>query len=226
MALYAIGDLHLSLGSEKPMDIFQGWQDHVQRIEANWRRLIREEDTVLLCGDISWAMKLEECGPDFSFIQSLPGTKVLIKGNHDYWWTTRKKMERFCQENGFSSIRFLQNDCYVYGEEVLCGTRGWLFDLNDPQDEKVHNRELGRLRLSLESAQGRPVIAFLHYPPLYQTQVEQDFIDLLKEYGVKQCFYGHLHGKSCAYAFQGEYEGIQFRLISADYLGFCPLFIK
>ena len=226
MALYAIGDLHLSLGGEKPMDIFSGWQDYVQRTEANWRRLVCEDDTVLLCGDSSWAMKLEECGADFSFLQSLPGTKVLIKGNHDYWWTTRAKMERFCQENGFSSIRFLQNDCHMYGDTALCGTRGWLFDLNDPQDEKVHNRELGRLRLSLEAAKGRPAIAFLHYPPIYQSQVEQDFIELLNAYGVRQCFYGHLHGKSCNYAFQGEYQGIQFRLISADYLGFCPIFVK
>lgn len=226
MALYAIGDPHLSLGAEKPMDIFCGWQDYTQRLAANWQRLVTPQDTVLLCGDISWAMKLEACMADFSFLNTLPGRKILLKGNHDYWWTTRAKMERFCAENGFDTLHFLQNDSYVEGDVTICGTRGWLFDLEDPQDEKVHNRELGRLKASLESAKKPPIIAFLHYPPIYQNQIEHDFIDLLKAHGVSRCYYGHLHGKSCNYAFQGDYEGISFRLISADYLGFCPIFIS
>lgn len=227
MALYAIGDLHLSLNGKKSMDIFSGWEDYINRIQVNWHKLISADDTVVLCGDSSWAMKMHDDIDDFSFIDALPGKKIILKGNHDYWWSTLHKMNTFCEEQGFQSISFLNNNAYVYKQYAICGTRSWFFDLEDAGDEKVFARELGRLKSSLEAADNSlQRIAFLHYPPIYQNQVTNEIIDLLKEYDVKECYYGHLHGKTCNYAFQGDYEGISFKLISADFLNFTPYFIK
>ena len=223
MAIYTIGDLHLSLGCEKPMDIFPGWQGYMEKLERHWNTLVRPEDTVVLAGDTSWAMKLEDTVADFSFLQRLPGQKLLLKGNHDYWWTTVKKMERFLQENGFDSLHILHNNSILAEGLAVCGTRSWMFDVGEPHDEKVMNRELGRLRASLDAAQeGAERVAFLHYPPVYPNANAQQVIDLLKEYNVKRCFYGHLHGNAIRFAVQGMVDGIEYRLISADALAFCP----
>lgn len=223
MAIYTIGDLHLSLGCEKPMDIFPGWQGYMEKLERHWNTLVRPEDTVVLAGDTSWAMKLEDTVADFSFLQRLPGQKLLLKGNHDYWWTTVKKMERFLQENGFDSLHILHNNSILAEGLAVCGTRSWMFDVGEAHDEKVMSRELGRLRASLDAAQeGAERVAFLHYPPVYPNANAQQVIDLLKEYNVKRCFYGHLHGNAIRFAVQGMVDGIEYRLISADALAFCP----
>ena len=223
MAIYTIGDLHLSLGCEKPMDIFPGWQGYMEKLEHHWNTLVRPEDTVVLAGDTSWAMKLEDTAEDFSFLHRLPGQKLLLKGNHDYWWTTVKKMERFLQEKGFDSLHILHNNSILAEGLAVCGTRSWMFDVGEPHDEKVMNRELGRLRTSLEAApEGAERVAFLHYPPVYPNANAQQVIDLLKEYNVKRCFYGHLHGNAIRFAVQGMVDGIEYRLISADALAFCP----
>lgn len=223
MAIYTIGDLHLSLGCEKPMDIFPGWQGYMEKLEHHWNTLVHPEDTVVLAGDTSWAMKLEDTAADFSFLQRLPGQKLLLKGNHDYWWTTVKKMERFLQEKGFDSLHILHNNSILAEGLAVCGTRSWMFDVGEPHDEKVMNRELGRLRASLEAApEGAERVAFLHYPPVYPNANAQQVIDLLKEYNVKHCFYGHLHGNAIRFAVQGMVDGIEYRLISADALAFCP----
>ena len=223
MAIYTIGDLHLSLGCEKPMDIFPGWQGYMEKLERHWNTLVRPEDTVVLAGDTSWAMKLEDAVADFSFLQRLPGQKLLLKGNHDYWWTTVKKMERFLQENGFDSLHILHNNSILVEGLAVCGTRSWMFDVGEAHDEKVMNRELGRLRASLDAAQeGAERVAFLHYPPVYPNANAQQVIDLLKEYNVKRCFYGHLHGNAIRFAVQGMVDGIEYRLISADALAFFP----
>lgn len=169
MAIFVIGDLHLSLGADKPMDKFPGWQGYVQRIRENWLRLVTPGDTVVLAGDTSWGMKLEEAAPDFEFLEQLPGQKLLLKGNHDYWWTTARKMETYFEEQGFHSLHLLHNNAYHVEGLALCGTRSWLFEPDEPHDEKVMNRELGRLRASLQAAgdSGEEKIVFLHYPPVY-----------------------------------------------------------
>ena len=149
MSLFVIGDLHLSLGEDKPMDVFSGWNDYVQRLENNWRRLITDDDTVVIAGDISWAMKLEETLTDFRFIHSLPGKKLLLKGNHDYWWATKKKMDEFISVNHLDSLSILFNNAFRVGEYAVCGTRGWFLENEAPEDIKVLNREVGRLKMSL-----------------------------------------------------------------------------
>lgn len=222
MAIFTIGDLHLSLSGEKPMDIFPGWQDYVPRLEAHWRALVKPEDTVVLAGDTSWAMRLADCAADFSFLESLPGRKVLLKGNHDYWWCTMAKMRAFLAENGFSSLDFLHNNCVLVQDVALCGTRGWLFDQGQPHDEKVMARECGRLEASLQAAGEREKIVFLHYPPVYPNANAEEVTALLHAYGVRRCFYGHLHGGAIRYAVQGEVDGVEYRLVSADSVQFCP----
>ncbi len=228
MALYAIGDLHLSFGSDKPMDSFFGWDHYVERLEANWRSLVTEEDTVVIAGDVSWGMSLEEARPDFAFLQSLPGKKILLKGNHDYWWTTRKKMDAFLAECGFESLRILHNDTVVVEDRVaICGTRGWFYDAEADADKKVLSREIGRLQMSAEAAKatGLPVIGFLHYPPVFGDTVCRDMVDALRSAGIDRCYYGHVHGYGIHNAFNGVFEGIQLKLISADALSFIPLHI-
>lgn len=223
MAVFVIGDLHLSLGTDKPMDVFPGWEGYLPKLEHNWRTLIQPEDTVVLAGDTSWAMNLQDAHADFAFLQTLPGHKWLLKGNHDYWWTTTRKMERFLQESGFDTLHILHNNACVIGQTALCGTRGWPFDDVAAQGEKLMAREAGRLRMSLQAAQEIPhKIAFLHYPPVYPGASAQELIAVLQDFGVTECYYGHLHGKSIRFAVQGEVDGIRYRLISADGLGFCP----
>ena len=230
MALFAIGDLHLSLGCDKPMDIFSGWQDYVQRLEAHWRRDVTPGDTVVLAGDTSWAMKLEDCRADFAFLQSLPGRKLLLKGNHDYWWTTRSKMERFAADCGFDSLHFIHNNAYLAGDLAIAGTRGWMFEQGEAHDAKMAAREAGRLEMSLAAAETQwpqaEALAFLHYPPLYAGLRADNMLQVLHRHGVRRCFYGHLHGLSIKKAAQGLVDGIDYTFISADALEFRPLAIN
>ena len=219
MALYAIGDLHLSLTADKPMEVFgPAWENYTERIGDALSRLTAG-DVLVLAGDTSWAMKLEDCSADFAFLQNLPGRKLLLKGNHDYWWTTMAKMNAYLAANGFDSLSFLHNNCVFAEGLALCGTRSWLFDAGQPHDEKVMSRECGRLRASLEAAEKA---VFLHYPPVYPQADAGEVVALLREYGVKRCFYGHLHGPSIPRAVQGELDGIEYKLISADALRFFP----
>ncbi len=226
MAVYAIADLHLSLGTDKPMDVFSGWSDYVKRLESNWRKLITDEDTIVIAGDISWAMRLEECDEDFAFIHSLPGKKILIKGNHDYWWGTKKKIEEYIEEKGFYSIRILFNNSYSADGLAICGTRGWNYESVGEKDTRILNREIGRLEMSIAEAEksGFTPIVFLHYPPVYDTIVCEEIINTLKSHNIKHCYYGHLHGAAThRHAIVGEFEGINFHLISCDYTGFYPV---
>lgn len=220
MALYAIGDTHLSLGGNKPMDVFGGaWENYVDKLLKGFS-VVEPEDTVVLCGDLSWGMSLEEAEPDFAFLNALPGKKLLLKGNHDYWWSTAAKMERFFREKGFDTFRLLHNNCHSYGEIALCGTRGWFYDIKAGQ--KVFNRELIRLEASLKAAGERDKLCFLHYPPRYQGYTCGEIIELLERYGVKACYYGHLHGGSHRLAMEGNYDSVEYHLIAADYLDFQP----
>ena len=229
MSLFALGDLHLSLGEDKPMDVFSGWNDYVQRLEENWKKLVRDDDTVVLAGDISWAMKLEQTLVDFQFIHSLPGKKLLLKGNHDYWWSTKRKMDTFLQKNNLDSIQILFNNAFFFFLYAVCGTRGWFLENDTPEDIKVLNREVGRLRMSLDEALklgGEPIV-FLHYPPYYRGVECPEIMDVLTEYGVKKCYYGHIHGKkNFRLAYEGEYKGVGFRLISCDKVGFMPVLVR
>ena len=220
MALYAIGDTHLSLSCNKPMDVFGGaWENYVDKLVDGFS-VVNPEDTVILCGDLSWGMSLEQAEADFAFLDQLPGKKLLMKGNHDYWWTTAKKMNRFFQEKGFESFSLLHNNCHFYNDVALCGTRGWFFEENG--DPKVFNRELIRLETSLKAAGEKEKFCFLHYPPRYQGYICQEIVDLLEQYRVKACYYGHLHGGSHRLAMEGMYNSVEYHLVSADYLGFKP----
>lgn len=229
MSLFTIADLHLSFGTDKPMDVFSGWDNYVDRLQENWLKLITENDTVVIAGDISWAMKLSETTEDFEFINSLPGKKILLKGNHDLWWDTVSKINRQLDEHGFDSIKVLFNNSFVIGDYAVCGTRGWTLESETDEDKKILSRECGRLRMSLDSAKesGGEPIAFLHYPPIFGNQVQEDIIDILIEYGVKKCYYGHIHGRNLIKnAFNGEYKGINFKLVSCDALGFMPALVR
>lgn len=229
MAVYTIGDLHLSLGGEKPMDIFAGWGNYTARLTENWHNIVAPQDTVVIVGDVSWAMTLEQAVTDFAFINELPGSKIIVKGNHDYWWSTMKKMAGWAQDNGFDTIRFLFNNAYVVEGLGICGTRSWFYDETEYENDKVFARELGRFKASiaaLDRTQCRNIAAFLHYPPIYRDNIVQDIITMLKDNGIARCYYGHLHGASIEYAFNGVYEGIDFRLVSADNLKFAPYKIQ
>lgn len=228
MSLYVIGDLHLCKGDpSKTMEVFPGWQDYQQRIEKNWLEMIREDDTIVLAGDISWGMSLEQAAPDFRFIDGLPGRKIILKGNHDYWWSTMKKMGDFLAAEGIGSISILHNNHYRYGEYGICGTRGWVngTDTKDVQDEKVLKREVQRLEMSIKSAlsEGLEPIVFLHYPPIFATNFNYDILDILYRYKIKECYYGHIHGRSAhELCIKNTYDDINFHLIAGDYLQFIP----
>ena len=227
MSLFAIADLHLSLGEDKPMDIFAGWDNYVERLTKNWNTLVTDDDTVMIAGDISWAMKLEQTYTDFKYIDDLPGKKIFLKGNHDYWWTTLSSMQRFLDKNGLNTLHFLHNNAVTVEGVSLCGSRGWMFEEGERAEGSITARELGRIRRSLAAAPPEnEKILFLHYPPIFGQQVIPEFFDAMKEYGVKQCFYGHLHGGAIPLAYQGEFFGVDCRLISADYLKFCPIKIR
>ena len=224
MSLFVLGDPHLSFGAAKPMDVFTGWDNHVRRLEENWRGIVRDEDTVVLPGDISWAMTLEQALPDFQFLHGLPGTKVILKGNHDYWWTTRKKTEALWEAHGLTSLRLLHNNAIPAGGAALCGSRGWFFDCEEAEDRKVLLREAGRLRTSIQEGKkiGGTLCVFLHYPPIAGGHRCEEIFGVLVQEGVRRCWYGHLHGASLPWAFKGAAEGISFDCVSADALQFVP----
>ena len=238
MSIFAIADLHLSLSTNKPMDVFgPGWQNYVARLEEAWRGKIKDGDTVLIPGDISWGISMDEALSDLQFIESLPGTKILSKGNHDYWWGTNKKVEDFLTEKGLTSMKVLKNNGFVVENTLVAGTRGWLLPENPESkeaDEKIYLREVGRLERSLQDALQKwesdgtepgslRRVAMLHYPPIYDPRRSNGFTDTLEKYGVELCLYGHLHGRGHLKAYNGEKNGVEYRLISADYLRFDPV---
>ena len=228
MALYAIGDLHLCLGAPKPMDIFGGaWTGYMEKLKEGVS-VIGPEDTTVLLGDLSWALDLQSAQPDFAWINEIPGRKIILKGNHDYWWSTAAKFYKFCEEQGFSDMYILNNNCYEYGDWAICGTRGWFFEeeRGTQHDEKVFKRELLRLEASLQSAGDMQKLVFLHYPPRYKGYTCEPILELLERYGVSRCFYGHLHGASHGLAMEGLWDGIDFRLVSADKLDFKPFLVN
>lgn len=225
MGLYAIGDLHLGLSVDKPMDVFGNvWKNHTEKIREGFSRL-SADDTVMLCGDLSWGMTLDEALEDFRFLDALPGRKIIVKGNHDYWWNTASKMNAFFAAHGLRTLHILHNNSYTYGSYGLCGTRGWFRDeetADAAHNQKVLNREVLRLEQSLRSAGDAQLLCFLHYPPLQHGYECPQILETLQRYNVHRCFYGHLHGKGHYSAIEGEQYGIDFSLISADYLAFKP----
>lgn len=224
MAIFTIGDLHLPLGIDKPMNKFGSqWDNYVDRIASNWSAVVHDDDTVVLPGDFSWATYIEQARRDFEYLEALPGKKILLKGNHDYWWTTMSKLNEFIVKNEFDSISFLQNNSYTGDGISICGTRGWIYPAWNSfaeADEKYFMREVGRLELSLKSAQTDKIYVFTHYPPMSRACEGNAFTDMMKKYGVKRCYYGHLHGYSHANRIPDESDGIEYKLVSSDYLRF------
>lgn len=224
MALYAIGDLHLCLGANKPMDVFGGnWLGYMDKLKEGVS-CITDADTTVLLGDLSWALDLENAEKDFAWIDEIPGRKIILKGNHDYWWSTASKFYKFCDAKGFKEQYILNNNHYEYDGWAICGTRGWFFeeDVSGQHDEKVFKRELLRLEASLKSAGDLPKLVFLHYPPRYKGYECPEILELLEKYEVRRCFYGHLHGPSHKLAMEGLWDGVEYRLVAADYLNFKP----
>ena len=224
MALYAIGDLHLCLGAAKPMDVFGGaWVGYMDKLREGLS-VIGPDDTTVLLGDLSWSLNLENAGADFAWINEIPGRKIILKGNHDYWWSTASKFYGFCKDNDFENQWILNNNFYEYNGWAICGTRGWFFEeeRSGEHDEKVFKRELLRLEASLRAAGDLPKLVFLHYPPKYKGYDCPEIIELMKRFGVTRCFYGHLHGPSHGLAMEGPWDGVDYKLVSADYLNFKP----
>ena len=225
MTLYAIGDLHLSLGTNKPMDVFGGdWINYKEKLEAGFQ-ILEYNDVCVLCGDISWGMSLDESLKDFLFIENLPGRKIILKGNHDYWWNTAAKMKAFFNANSIKSIDILHNNCFRFDDVAVCGTRGWMFDdeLTVSQNERITTREISRLRTSLNAAADAKIkICFFHYPPRFKNTICSDMISVMNDFGVKKCRYGHLHGEGHRLAVRGIVEGIEYEIVSADFLDFIP----
>jgi len=230
MSIYTISDLHLAFGVDKPMDIFgYGWENYMERTETNWINTVNDQDTVIIGGDISWGTYLDDIKPDFDFIESLPGKKILLKGNHDYWWESLTKLKRFTDEMGYKTIEFLHNTSILAQDTAICGTRGWIDPSTDnfkKDDEKIYLRELGRMELSLKEGikyNPKKIIAVLHYPPVTKDKtINQDYLELFKKYSVSTCIDGHLHSNSHKNAFEGQVDNIEFKLVSADYVHFTP----
>lgn len=230
LAIYAISDLHLAISIDKPMDVFGWkWSNYMDKLKNNWLETITDNDIVIIPGDISWATYVDQAKADFEFIDSLPGRKIISKGNHDYWWTTHRKLQQFLAAHGFTTIEFMQNNSYNLGNVVVCGTRGWISPGDDgfsSEDSKIYNRELQRLELSLKSAvieEGKYIVVAMHYPPFNSKKEPTGFVELMCRYNVNLCIYGHLHGESYKSAVVGNNNGLEFRLISADYLDFKPI---
>ena len=227
MSLFAISDLHLSLKGDKPMDVFgDRWEQHHLKLQKNWMEVVGDGDTVIIGGDISWALKLDEAVEDFQFIHALPGRKIFFKGNHDYWWQSYAKVKKALPR----SICAVQNNYCSYENKIaICGTRGW----NTPgstnfseQDERVYQRELIRLELSFSRAKKygfEQSVAVLHYPPFGPDLEDSEFVSIMHKYNVKTCLYGHLHGEDHCRAFMGEKDGITYYFTASDYLEFRPL---
>ena len=237
MSIFTIADLHLSFSVNKPMDVFGArWTDYINKIRKNWCAIVSEEDTVIIPGDISWAIDYNEAIKDFEFIESLPGKKILGKGNHDYWWGTMAKNNGFCEKNKFKSISFLFNNAYKIDDYIICGTRGWYVDEklqntsnDDVEYQKIVNREALRLKMSLDEAKklqenNEKILVFFHFPPVFNNFVCTELISILQEYEIEQCYFGHIHG-SYSIPKTTRYNGISFTLVSADYLNFVPLIL-
>ena len=225
MALYAIGDLHLAFGADKPMDVFGGaWEGYVDKLRRGLER-IGPEDTTVILGDVCWALELAGAKEDFAFVSAIPGRKIILKGNHDYWWSTAAKFYRFCEENGFADMHILHNNSYEYKGFALCGTKGWFYEEEQQgsHDEKIFRRELIRLEASLQAAGDMPKLCFLHYPPRYRGYTCPEILELLKKYRAAACYYGHLHSDSHKLAIEGDFDGTHFQLVSADYINFTPV---
>jgi len=227
MSIYAISDLHLSFNTDKPMNIFgDNWKNHEKKIQESWITTIKNEDTVLLPGDFSWGMTFEEAKLDFEYLNRLPGRKIMLKGNHDYWWGTLNKIKAFFKSNNFNDIDILYNNSYLVEDKIICGTRGWTISGNDEENEKIYKRELLRLEISLKDGinkygESKEIIVCMHYPPTNDTLMENsEFIQIMKKYNVKKCVYGHLHGEAHKEAIEGDIGGIEIKLISCDYTGF------
>ena len=231
MSIYVIGDLHLPFGIDKPMDIFGGkWEGYTDKLKEDWIQKIKPDDTVILAGDFSWATYLKDTYKDFEYINNLPGKKIMLKGNHDYWWTTVKNMKKYLEENSFNNIEFLHNNSFYIENKLIVGTRGWSL-LDTENSLKMIKRETLRLELSIKDAinkygEDKEIIAIMHYPPIHKNKMkneytyDSEFLDIMKKYNVKKCYYGHLHGNSHQEAVEGNIDGIDFYLISGDYLGF------
>lgn len=225
MAIYTIADLHLSFNTDKPMDIFgENWQNYEEKIQKDWETKVKEEDLVVLPGDFSWAMYLDETEKDFEFINKLPGKKILLKGNHDYWWATVTSMRKYISEKGFTNIDFLCNNSYEFENKIIVGTRGWTIS-DEQEDMRLTNREVARLELSIKDGiskygDDKEIIVFMHYPPVTKKNMNTEYIKLMKKYNIKKCFYGHLHSSSIQDAVEGEIEGIELKLVSSDGLNF------
>lgn len=207
------------------MTVFKGWENYVDRLLINWNKTVGKDDTVVIVGDVSWGIDFEQSYKDFYFIdKELNGKKIILKGNHDYWFSTKKKCDEFLEKNGFDNIKFLFNNAFLYENYALCGTRGWINESGESDDKKVLLREVGRLKLSLDEGKklSDSIIVFLHYPPVYYLSECKEIMDILKEYEIKTCYYGHIHGSSSQYAIDGVYKEIDFHLVSADYIGFNP----
>lgn len=238
MSVYVIADLHLSYGEvDKPMDIFGGaWVGYMERIQENWLKTVKDEDTVVIPGDISWAMGLKESLVDLAMLNSLPGTKIILKGNHDYWWDTLKKMQNFLEENELNTIKVLFNNAYYADGVIICGSRLWdsVGSSSEAADRKAYLREVGRLRMSLEAGlrlreqvgEETPIAVFAHYPPTATIDGNHEFMKIMQDYGVTRCFYGHLHGAGIQSATQGNVDGVELKLISADAIGFVPELVQ
>ena len=224
MSIFTISDLHLSFGTNKPMNIFRGWDNHTERLLANWNRLVKQQDTVVLPGDLSWALKLEETKSDFQFLKKLNGKKIILKCNHDLWWSTVKKLKDFFAENEISDVEILFNNTIIAENHAIAGTRGWFYD--DKADKKIVAREVGRLEKSLAEAEktGLPVLVFLHYPPVYGNEICKEIFDVLKKHNIKKVYHGHIHGAGFNNAVK-TYDGVEFKLISCDCIDFTPYFI-
>ena len=230
MSIWTIADLHLSFCVDKPMNIFgENWDNYEDKVKQDWLSKVKEEDTVILGGDFSWGTYLEETTADFRFINDLPGTKILLKGNHDYWWQTIRSMDNFLKENSFGKIYFLYNNSYLVEDKIIVGTRGWSLNFDEPDTEKLYNRELIRLELSIKDGinkfgEDKEIICFMHYPPITQNMISNNikskYIELLKKYKISKLFYGHLHGISLKDAVEDVVDGVDIKLVSSDYLRF------
>lgn len=229
MSIYTIGDLHLSFNENKPMSIFgENWKGYEEKIKDNWMKLVTENDLVVLPGDFSWSMYLKDTYKDFEYLNALPGKKLLLKGNHDYWWSTVNSMRNYVKENNFKNIDFIYNNAYEFENKIIVGTRGWAFG-EDAESKKMLHREVARLELSIRNGienygEDKEIIAFLHYPPIINQNIQyeetNEFIRILKKYHIKRCYYGHLHSTAIKEAVEGEYFGIEFKLVSADAINF------
>ena len=228
MSIYTIGDLHLSFGNPKPMNIFgDNWENHEEKIREDWMSRVKEEDTIIHPGDFSWAMHLKDTYKDFEFLCSLPGKKLMLKGNHEYWWTTKTNIKKYLEENNFKNIDFIQTNSIEVENKIICGTRGWtLHHLDTENSKKILAREEQRLELSIKDAisknidGSKEIIVFMHYPPIIKENLDTGFMRILNKYGIKRCYYAHLHGKSIEEAVEGNIDGIDLKLVSADALDF------